>query len=91
MSPGQIATIFAFACFTAALVMNLWRLLRGPALSDRLVAMDTMTMNIVALLTLIGMATGQPEFMEAALLYAMFGFVATLAFARFGLRREGGV
>lgn len=81
----QIATWFAFACFTLALAMNLWRLIRGPGLSDRLLAMDTMTMNVVALLLLIGQAVGLTVFFEAALLYAMFGFVSTLAFARYRL------
>lgn len=85
MSPLQLATWFAFACFTLALLMNLWRLMRGPGLTDRLIAVDTMTMNMVALLTLLGLAAQQQVFMEAALLLAMFGFVSTFAFARYRL------
>ena len=85
MNPLQLAIWFAFACFTLALLMNLWRLMRGPDITDRLIAVDTMTMNVVALLTLTGMAVQQAVFMEAALLYAMFGFVSTFAFARYRL------
>lgn len=85
MSLIHLSLWFAFACFTIALALNLWRLVIGPDASDRLLALDTMTMNVVAVLALLGMAAQQTVFVEAALLYAMFGFVSTVAFARYRL------
>ena len=43
------ALIFAFGCFGAGLLFNLWRIVRGPGSADRILALDTMVINIIAL------------------------------------------
>ena len=80
MLPPQVAAL--------ALLLNLWRLLRGPALGDRIVALDTMVINAIALIVLIGMAGGGDTYFEAALLLAMVGFVSTIAYCKFILRGD---
>ena len=60
-----------------------WRLLRGPETVDRLLALDTMAVNAVALVVLLGMRWGTPLLFEAALIIAMLGFVSTVGLARF--------
>jgi multicomponent K+:H+ antiporter subunit F len=80
------ALTFAFGCFGAAILLNLWRLLRGPALADRILAVDTMVVNVVALIVLYGIATGNPINFEAAILFAMTGFISTVALCKFLLR-----
>ena len=52
------ALLFALLCFGAALVMNLLRLFTAPTLTDRLLAVDTMTVNAIALIVLYGVRTG---------------------------------
>ena len=66
----------------AALLLCAWRLLRGPELPDRVLALDTMYVNIVALVVLLGLRQGSKLFFEAAMLIALLGFVATVALAR---------
>ena len=83
-----IALHIAAGCIALALVLNLWRLLRGPALGDRIVALDTMVINAIALIVLIGMAGGDDTSFEAALLLAMVGFVSTIAYCKFILRGD---
>jgi multicomponent K+:H+ antiporter subunit F len=82
------AVIFAFGCLGVALALNLWRLLRGPSIGDRVVAMDTMVINTIAVIVLIGIATASDTYFEAALLLAMVGFVGTVAYCKFILRGD---
>jgi multicomponent K+:H+ antiporter subunit F len=78
----------AYGCFGLAMLMCLWRVLRGPGMGDRVLALDTMTVNAIALLTLFGIDRGTGIYFEAALLFAVVGFVSTVAYARFILRGD---
>ncbi|WP_439547048.1 K+/H+ antiporter subunit F [Sandarakinorhabdus sp.] len=82
------AVIFGFACLSLALLLNLWRLLRGPTIGDRIAALDTMVINAIALIVLFGIAETDDTYFEAALLLAMVGFVGTVAYCKFVLRGD---
>lgn len=84
----ETALIFGFAAVGLSQVLALWRLLKGPSDGDRILALDTITLNAVALIVLYGISMGTQVYFEAALLIAMLGFVSTVAFARFKLRRD---
>ena len=79
---------FGFAELGIALAMNLWRLLKGPGPEDRILALDTMVINVIGLIVLAGIASGDGTSFEAALLLALVGFVGTVAFAKFLLRGD---
>lgn len=83
-----IALPIAFTLLSAALMLNLWRALRGPELPDRIVALDTLYINTVALLMLDGIWLGSDIYFEAALLIAMLGFVGTVALCKHVLRGD---
>ncbi len=83
-----IAVLFALGCVGLGMVLNLWRLLRGPTTADRVLALDTMTINAIALIVLIQIQMGSPVYFEAALLLAMVGFVGTVAYCKFVLRGD---
>jgi multicomponent K+:H+ antiporter subunit F len=83
-----IAVWFAFACVAVAFVLCAWRLARGPDSADRVLALDTLYVNALALLVLLGIHWRTPLYFEAALLIALMGFVSTAALARFMLRGE---
>ncbi|WP_225030331.1 K+/H+ antiporter subunit F [Xinfangfangia pollutisoli] len=80
------ALAFAMGCFALALVLNLIRIATAPTLADRILALDTMTINVIALLMLYGARTGGVSTFEPAVLFAMTGFVATVAFCKYILR-----
>jgi len=80
------ALAFALACFGAGLLLNLWRLAVGPHPADRILALDTMVVNTIALIVLYGIKTGLGINFEAAMLFAMTGFVGTVAFCKYLLR-----
>jgi multicomponent K+:H+ antiporter subunit F len=81
-----LVTPVAFVMTSLALVLNLWRLVRGPSAVDRVVALDTMYINTLAILVLLGVWRGSALFFEAGLVIAMLGFVGTIALAKFLLR-----
>jgi len=66
-----------------AMLLNLWRLARGPSIPDRILALDTLGINTVALVMLLGIALGHAVFFEAALVIAVMGFVGTVALCKF--------
>jgi len=82
------ALVFAMACFGLGLLMNLWLLVRGPGRADRVLALDTMVINVVALLILYGIRQGTGVYFEASMLITMVGFVSTVAYCRFILRGD---
>ena len=84
----NLAVVIALACITAALLLSFWRLVRGPSLPDRILALDTMYINTVALLVLFGIHQGITVFFEAALVIALMGFVGTVALCKYLLRGD---
>lgn len=82
------ALYFAFGCFGLGLLFCMWRLLVGPDSSDRILALDTMVINVIALLVLYGIWQGTAVYFEASMLVAMVGFVSTVAYCRFVLRGD---
>lgn len=65
-----------------------WRLLKGPEVTDRILALDTLYMGAVALIVLLGLRWRTELLFEAALLVAMLGFASTVALARFLTRGD---
>lgn len=84
----DVALPLAYACFGAALLMNIWRLAIGPSAPDRILALDTMVINIIAIMILLGLSFGTAIYFEAPLLLAMVGFVSTVALCKFILRGD---
>ena len=83
MNALDIALNLGVATVTVAVVLCAWRLLRGPEMTDRLLALDTLYMNAVALIVLLGIRWNTALLFEAALLVAMLGFASTVALARY--------
>lgn len=82
------AVLVGSLAVAAAVLLNLYRLAAGPDVVDRILALDTLTVNAIALVVLIGVAGGTDVYFEAALILAMFGFVSTVAFCKFLLRGD---
>ena len=82
------AVIVGSCAVALAMLLNLYRLAVGPDVADRVLALDTLSINAVALIVLIGIALGSDLYFEAALLIAMIGFVSTVAFCKYVLRGD---
>ena len=71
-----------------ALLLAAARLIKGPSLPDRVLALDTLYINAIALIILSGIWKGTELFFEVALLIAVLGFVSTVAVAKYMLRGD---
>jgi len=78
----------AFFLVSVALILSFIRLVMGPDLPDRILALDTLYINSIALLILLGINLSSTLYFEAALLIAVMGFIATLALSKYLLRGD---
>ncbi len=74
---------YVVTALVAALALAVWRLVRGPSLPDRVLALDTLYVISIALLVLLGIRDDTQLYFEAALVVALLGFVSTVAFAKY--------
>jgi len=86
----MLDTVVSLAMFVVALalILNLYRLCLGPSLPDRILALDTMYINVIALLILFGIYERSSLYLEVALLIAAMGFVGTVALSKYLLRGD---
>jgi len=71
--------LFCFGMLGVAVLLNLVRLIQGPDMPDRVLALDTLYINGLALIVLFGIWLASELFFEAALLIAVMGFISTVA------------
>jgi multicomponent K+:H+ antiporter subunit F len=81
-----VSCLIALGIISLAVLLNLYRLAVGPDVLDRVLALDTLVINAIALIVVIGIWYDTTMYFEAALLFAMVGFLSTVAFCRYLLR-----
>jgi multicomponent Na+:H+ antiporter subunit F len=93
MSLGELApwlnpTEIVFGMLVVALFLSFIRLVLGPSLPDRVVALDVITVIVAGILAVDTIDTGRAVFLDAAIILALIAFLGTVAFARY-LERRG--
>ena len=84
----EAALGIAVLLVSVASVLSLIRLLIGPSVPDRILALDTLYVNTIALVVLFGLRQGSMLYFEAALLIAVMGFIGTIALSKYLLRGD---
>ena len=85
-SPVAIAGQFALALLLISIILALARLVKGPAAADRIVALDLISILIVAFLAAYSIYAGETSFLDVAIGYCLIAFLGTAALARFLMR-----
>lgn len=83
-----VALWISLTFIVLALAMNVCRLVIGPDIPDRLLALDTMYVNAIALIVIAGLWFNTKTYFEAAMLIALLGFISTMAICRYLLRGD---
>lgn len=89
-----MSTLLAWSITAALLLLGLamacaaFRMLRGPRAQDRVLGFDSLYVNAMLLLVVLGVRSGTTFYFEAALIIGLLGFVSTVALAKFLLRGE---
>jgi multicomponent K+:H+ antiporter subunit F len=84
----QVAAGFAAWCCAIAMLLALVRLLRGPSAQDRVLAFDSLSISAMLTLLILGIRSASTVYFDVALLMALFGFIGTMALAKFLLHGE---
>jgi multicomponent K+:H+ antiporter subunit F len=84
----EISINIALGAIGISMALTAYRLIKGPDAPDRILALDTLYVNVLALLIVLGIWDSSSIYFEAALLIALMGFVATVALARYLARGD---
>lgn len=79
----ELATQGALTTLGIALLLAVFRLIKGPTLPDRVVAMDLIGVLVVGLIVVMAAASGVRAMLDAAIVIALIGFVGTIAYATY--------
>lgn len=77
------ALAISLVAITISMFLCLTRMIIGPSVVDRLLALDTLFLNATCLIMVLGIYWASTNVFEGALLVAMLGFVSTVALARY--------
>lgn len=84
----ELSLKISFVMISIALLLSFYRLMKGPSQPDRILALDTLYINSIALLVLTGIYLNSNVYFEVALLIAVIGFVSTVALSKYLLRGD---
>lgn len=84
----KISLLIALVMVCAAFILSFYRLVVSDEVPSRILALDTLYINSIALLILFGLYQGSALYFEAALLIAVMGFVGTISLSKYLLRGD---
>lgn len=84
----ELVIQIAFVMIAISIILNIYRLVAGPSVADRILSLDTIYVNAIALLIILNIYLNNNLYFEAALLIAVMGFVGTVALSKYLLRGD---
>ena len=87
MSLAELAFMFILPALSAAIILAFIRLLRGPSLPDRVVALDLITTLGIGVIGVYAIATDQAVLLDVAMVLALTAFLGAVAFAYYMEKR----
>ncbi|WP_436122193.1 cation:proton antiporter [Aminobacter sp. LjRoot7] len=85
----NISAIFALGVLTISFLLVVVRVVKGPSLPDRILALDMLVAVAIGFIAVLGVRSGFTLYVDIAIALGLVGFLATVAFARFVM--SGGV
>ncbi|NJR13692.1 MAG: cation:proton antiporter [Phyllobacteriaceae bacterium] len=84
----EFASLLALGLLTLSFLITVWRVIKGPTLPDRVLALDMLVAVAIGFTAVIAVRTGFALYVDVAIALGLVGFLATVAFARFVLQRR---
>ncbi|WP_380675212.1 cation:proton antiporter [Salinigranum sp. GCM10025319] len=81
--------LVAAAAFVLTSLVGVYRIVRGPTMPDRVIAVNVIGSNTVIVIALLAAAIGEPGALDIALVYALLNFVLSIAISKFSVERGG--
>jgi multicomponent Na+:H+ antiporter subunit F len=79
----EMAVKLALLLLSLSILGNLYRMLKGPSMPDRVIALDAVGINLLALIAMVSIAAGTRVYLDLVLLIGILAFLGTAAFARY--------
>ncbi|MDS0298299.1 cation:proton antiporter [Halogeometricum sp. S1BR25-6] len=79
----------AAAVFVLTSLVGVFRIVRGPTMPDRVIAVNVVGSNVVIVIALLAAAIGEPGALDIALVYALLNFLLSIAISKFTVERGG--
>ncbi len=79
----DLAGLAALAMLLVSMILVLWRMARGPTAADRVIALDLLSMLVVAFLVTVSIHARETSYLDVAIAYACIAFLGTVALARY--------
>ncbi|MFS0780343.1 Na(+)/H(+) antiporter subunit F1 [Bacillus sp. 1P06AnD] len=79
----HIIILIALVCISLSMLALLYRVIKGPSIPDRVIALDAMVINLIAIIALISILLDTYAFLEVILLLGILAFIGTVAFAKY--------
>lgn len=83
----SLAVVIVYVLLSISLLVSLVRVIIGPSLPDRVVALDLISFVVISLIATYTISSGHPVYLDVAIVLALVAFLGTIAFARFVLIR----
>jgi multisubunit Na+/H+ antiporter MnhF subunit len=78
----------ALVCLVVAMLLTIYRVLKGPSWGDRITAMDFLSSSLAVLIVVIALKTGFTDLLDIALIMSILSFLSTVALARYLINRR---
>lgn len=75
--------LIALAFFMLAIALLLYRVIKGPTLPDRAIALDTIGVNLISAIAIVSIVLNTKAFLEAILILGILAFIGTIAFSKY--------
>ena len=75
--------LLALALFMVAIALLLYRMVKGPSLPDRAIALDTIGVNLISAIAIVSIVLNTKAFLEAILILGILAFIGTIAFSKY--------
>lgn len=77
------------AAFVLTSLVAVYRVLKGPTMPDRVIAVNVIGSNVVIVIALLAAAIGEPGALDIALVYALLNFLLSISVSKFTVERGG--
>ena len=75
--------LLALTLFTIAIALSLYRLIKGPSMPDRAIALDTVGVNLVSAIAIVSVFLSTKAFLDAILILGILSFIGTISFSKY--------
>ena len=75
--------LLALAFFSISIALSLYRVIRGPSMPDRAIALDTIVVNLLSAIAIVSIILKTKAYLEAILILGILAFIGTIAFTKY--------